>query len=210
MTATAATPYRLDPRRLLAHASLYEAFQRTVGKNKLRRLFVERYVRPTPGMTLLDVGCGPGDLIPHLPTDIEYVGCDVSAPYIEAAEQRLGDRGTFHLGGIDRVPLEPASVDRIVTVGVLHHVPDDVATTIVETAKRLLRPGGRFVALEPHMYPGMHPVSRALISRDRGEYVRLEHEYVALCEQALKVTVTREEDFLRVPYSLAILDCSVD
>ena len=56
------------------------------------------------------------------------------------------------------------TVDLAVTVGVLHHVPDDTGEQIVASAHHALRPGGRFVVLEPHLHEGQNPISRALSS----------------------------------------------
>jgi SAM-dependent methyltransferase len=58
-------------RGLLANPTLYELFRR-----------------------MLDVGCGPGELLRCVP-GVTYVGFDSNPSYIERAKRIIGDRGTF-------------------------------------------------------------------------------------------------------------------
>ncbi len=198
-----------DPRAVLHHPAVYEFFQWGVGNSRCRERVINSYLEPSDGMRVLDIGCGPGSLIDHLP-DVAYVGCDTSEPYIEQARARYGDRAVFHLGPLEDQELEPASFDRIVMMGVLHHLADDTAASILSTAADLLKADGRFVALEPCFFDRMNPIARALISRDRGEHVRNEAGYAALCADWFKVETFAEDNLLRIPYAHLVLQCSVN
>jgi len=48
----------------------------------------------------------------------------------------------------ETIPLEDASVDTVLAIMVLHHVPPVIRTHLLDEIGRVLRPGGRFVALE--------------------------------------------------------------
>ena len=67
----------LDPRRLLKSPTAYRLLQSTLTRHRHQVEFVERYVKPEPGMSVVDIGCGPGDLFSLLP-DVNYVGFDMS------------------------------------------------------------------------------------------------------------------------------------
>ena len=71
-------------RRVLSSASIYETFQRLMGKTALRDEFAAKYIRPTPTMRILDVGCGPGDMARHC-SPARYVGVDMSEKYKETS-----------------------------------------------------------------------------------------------------------------------------
>ena len=195
-------------RSLLQLAWFYEMFQRLVGKNKLRRRFIAEYVGIEPGMRLVDLGCGPGDLAAYC-QGAEYIGFDVSHAYIQSARRRFGDVATFRNGDVeDLVSDLKGTCDIVVMVGVLHHLRDDVAYQLVRAARKLLRPGGRFVAVEPHMYEGQHSIARALINRDRGQFVRTELEYSDLISREFNdIETVRDEHLLRVPYTLSVYTC---
>lgn len=59
---------------------------------KVRLKFVENYVKPFPGMKILDLGCGPEDILAYLP-DVEYWGYGISEAYIAQAKTRFGNGG---------------------------------------------------------------------------------------------------------------------
>jgi len=185
-------------RSILQHPWAYEAFQRTVGKNRLRTRLAKEYFQVKSGQRVLDIGCGPGDLVPFIP-EAEFIGYDISTDYIEDARSRFGDKATFHDGELGPVVAELAgTVDLVVMVGVLHHVDDDVARHLIKGAQDVLAPNGRFIAIEPHLYNGQHLVA----------LVRSEQAYEDLIGETFsKIEVTRDEKLLRVPYTLSIYDC---
>ncbi len=184
----------------------YETFQRSVGKHKLRREFAERYVKPKPGMRVLDFGCGPGDFVPFVPS-VELVGFDISEPYLASARSRF-HQAKFYGGSLDDVGRAEAPFDVALSIGVLHHIPDDIAVASLKQIASLLEPGGRYLAVEPHLRPGQHWIARELIKRDRGAFVRSEAGYVDLLSEAFtSVDLQLDEDLLRVPYTLTVFTC---
>jgi ubiquinone/menaquinone biosynthesis C-methylase UbiE len=96
------------------------------------------------GETVLDVGCGTGWLAAGLPRalpGLPVIGVDLSRGMLERARAT----GAWPLLQADaqRLPLATASVELIVSRGVLHHLPD-VAAALTEW-RRVLRPGGAVV-----------------------------------------------------------------
>lgn len=195
-------------RRLLENSFVYEGFQRSVGKQKLRQAFIDRYARPTAGERLLDFGCGPGDLVPFVP-GITFVGHDISSAYIATAKRRFGDQATFY-ERLEDLQSSEAPFDVVVSIGVLHHIDDDTCRQILPGIASLLADGGRFVVAEPHLHDEQHWIARELIKRDRGRFVRLEKEYEDLLAEAFPmIASTRDETMLRVPYTLTMFECSL-
>ncbi len=56
--------------RLLEPARGYELLQRLLGSGTARRRFVAEVLRPWPGASLLDIGCGAGGLLEALPPEV--------------------------------------------------------------------------------------------------------------------------------------------
>ena len=71
----------------LRAAALYSLFQNLLGARRARRVLIAEYIRPNGGDQILDVGCGPADILDFLPPDVRYVGVDHSRTYIEAARR---------------------------------------------------------------------------------------------------------------------------
>jgi trans-aconitate 2-methyltransferase len=101
--------------------------------------------------TVLDAGCGSGrvteQLLDRLPSG-RVIALDGAPSMIEAARGRLarfGRRVDFVVADLERrLPLEPASVDAIVSTATFHWVEDHAA--LFRHLAVVLRPGGRLVA----------------------------------------------------------------
>ena len=81
-----------------------------------------------PGGRWVDVGCGTGALsgsILELADPASVVGVDPSADFVELARTQVDDpRARFAVAPADRLPLETASADVIVSGLVLNFIPD--------------------------------------------------------------------------------------
>ena len=101
--------------------------------------------------TVLDAGCGSGRVTERLLERLPHghvVALDGSPAMIREAQARLapaGDRVTFVVADLGApLPLEPASVDAILSTATFHWVPDHAA--LFRHLARVLRPGGPLVA----------------------------------------------------------------
>lgn len=96
---------------------------------------------------VLDIGAGSCPVQPHLPAR-SYMGVDRSHAELAAAV-RLG-RGPVQVGDAVALPVASASVDCVVVSMALMLMP--LSQTLAEV-RRVLRPGGAFVALLPATGP---------------------------------------------------------
>lgn len=105
--------------------------------------------RVGPGSVVLDLGCGAGtDLLIAAqmtgPTG-RVIGVDMTPAMLERARdstQRMGFANVeLHESLIESLPLEDASVDVVISNGVIDLVPDKDA--VFDEIDRVLRPGGR-------------------------------------------------------------------
>jgi SAM-dependent methyltransferase len=197
-------------RAMLSHPLVYNTLQSLLGAERVRARIVRDHVRPFPGMRILDLGCGTAEILRSLPTDITYVGYDMSPEYIAAAQRRFADRGTFHCRLLEQtevVTLEP--FDLVMGIGVLHHLDDATARQFMLVARSALARGGRIYTLDPCYTPGQSSIARFLISRDRGQHVRDVEGYRALPRGlAAEVTGTLVHKSW-IPYTHWHMECRV-
>ena len=105
--------------------------------------------RLEPGETVLDLGCGAGtDLLiaaQMVGPEGRAIGVDMTPAMLERARESaeiLGLRNVeLHEALIESVPLSDASVDVVLSNGVIDLVPDKDA--VFAEIDRVLRPGGR-------------------------------------------------------------------
>ncbi len=198
-------------RAILSSPKIYSLLQILLGAKKERQIFVERYIHPSKGMRILDIGCGPADILEFLPNGVTYVGYDISPAYIERARDRFGDRAQFHCGLMTADEMaKHAPFDLAISIGVLHHMDDAEAIELLELAKSGVKPGGRVLTLDGCYVEKQNPAARFLLDRDRGQNVRWPHEYEALAEQSFESVRGDVVHRLWVPYTLWIMEMTCD
>ena len=173
-----------------------------------RVAYARQYLTVKVGERVLDLGCGPGDILSALP-DCEYVGVDVEERYIDAARRRFGGRGTFRCAALEHFVLEaPESFDLVMANGVLHHLDDLRADAMLRLAAQAMKRDGRVVTLDGCYVQGQSRVARALLRRDRGKFVREVQAYLALAGAHFgDVRSDVRHDLLSFPYTLLIMTC---
>jgi 2-polyprenyl-3-methyl-5-hydroxy-6-metoxy-1,4-benzoquinol methylase len=180
--------------------------QIAIFKNDGRATYARQYLKPRQGARVLDLGCGPGDILSVLP-DCDYTGVDIEQKYIDAARRRFGARGTFHCGPVEDFVLEAReSFDLVMANGVLHHLDDRQADAMLKLAAMAMRKDGRTVTLDPCFVDGQSRVARMLLRLDRGNFVRDEQSYRKIASrQFADVQADITHDLLSFPYTLIIM-----
>lgn len=192
---------------LLRIPFLYTALQNTISPASSRHLLASSHyddLLHSDGR-ILDFGCGPARLLAIFPQidARRYVGVDTNYRYISRAS-RAHPRATFvHLNSDSaHLRLQAATFDFAVLAGVLHHLPDEVALSSLRTIRTALVEGGQLITIDPTWHS--HWISRALMKRDRGQFIRTEQGYRDLIQSEFRDGDCRTQvrtDLLRLPYA---------
>ena len=119
---------------------------------------LRRLLAPTPGMRLLEVGCGRGHLLRRVQDQgIDAIGIDVNP---EAAEIAV----TRNVRSMSATDLEfpDASFDQVYSMHAIEHIPD--AEAAIAEMSRVVRPGGSVMLVYPaEPVRGLYAVPSAVI-----------------------------------------------
>ena len=130
---------------------------------------------PDKAQTLLDVGCGTGLYWPILARYGEEIsGIDSSKSMIDEANRLVKAKGFDHITASVQnsgdLQFPDGTFDVVICVDALHHIPQ--LRRAVSEFHRVLKPGGRFLAVEPNMFNPLMFLAHLLPPEERYGVVR--------------------------------------
>lgn len=195
-------------RAILGHPLVYSTFQNFMGAKRGRTLLVTDFIRPQQGMNVLDIGCGPAEILDYLPA-VNYWGFDISELYIQQAQSQYGAKGKFACKILKQEDLHDLpTFDLVLAIGLLHHLDDDAAIALLNIAHKALKTGGRLVTVDPCLETGQNPIARYLILKDRGQNVRTRDSYAALVSTVFPEYRLEVRHTSWIPYTRCYMECT--
>lgn len=132
----------------------------------------------TPGMRVLDAGCGTGEALQWLHDAVQptgsVVGMDLSAAHVRAARAAVPDSVLVLQDDLLRTRLAPRSFDLIWSVNTINHLRDPPAG--LDILAGLLRPGGRIAIGQSSLLPDQHFAWDSRLERLTNEAVHRYYE----------------------------------
>lgn len=162
----------------LHRASQYDFHTRLLGlgANGSNSRMVIELANIQPGDTVLDVGCGTGNLTltaqPYAGPGGKVYGIDASPEMIEVAKKkaaRSGQEVVFEVGLIEKLAFPEATFDVVINRLVIHHLPDDLKRRGFTEILRVLKPGGHLLIAD--FKPPTNPVLKHIASALVGPYM---------------------------------------
>jgi 2-polyprenyl-3-methyl-5-hydroxy-6-metoxy-1,4-benzoquinol methylase len=192
---------------LLNFPAIYDKAQILTGFSAVRKTAIDEYLDVKSDMKILDIGCGPGHIFSYLPEGVNYTGFDIDQKYIEYATKTYGAKAKFYCRIFDEVAAEEFSgADIVMLNGVLHHMDDSIANSVLKAAHLALKPGGVIFTLDGCYAENQQWVAKKLLDADRGEYVRDQRSYEHLLKDVFgnKKSIVRG-DLSIIPYTFIIM-----
>jgi ubiquinone/menaquinone biosynthesis C-methylase UbiE len=119
-------------------------------KQRLWKAIVESYFQRfiAPADAVLDMGCGFGEFLNHVRC-ARRIGIDLNPE----APKYLDKAVEFHAGDVCDLKMVPdATVNLVFTSNLMEHLPSkEAALRMLGEARRVLKPGGQFIAMGPNL-----------------------------------------------------------
>jgi len=207
----------VDLRQILSIPQVYTFWQKLIGDYKLRKIYCRDYIKAKENDRILDIGCGPANMVEFLPRNIDYVRFDDSSEYINNAKKKYpnsetsGNYAFFH----ERVNFAQnfdekfgKKFDIIMANAILHHVDDKEAEKLISFAAANLKENGFFITHDGCFVENQSFVKKWLLESDRGKFVRTKDDYFKLFSKHFKnIKVSIREDLYNIPYTIIIFEC---
>ncbi|HMO17323.1 MAG TPA: class I SAM-dependent methyltransferase [Oligoflexia bacterium] len=198
----------IDIKNILGIPILYTFFQKIISSEKGRKFVTENFIQFDNGLSVLDLGCGPAFALKDIKHNIIYHGIDFQDDYIVSAKMKfkksLYPDYDFILANVEEFDYGSLNTkfDRILLIGVLHHLSDDKIDKIFKNISCLLKPDGFVFCLENTFVSDQSWFARKLIEMDRGQNVRTPEGYLYFFKKYFtEVKYEIRHDLLRVPYT---------
>ena len=117
---------------------------------RLRRATVE-HALIKPGDSVLDVGCGTGEVTLAAKARAKHgsvYGIDPAPEMIAVARKKAARKGLdidFRVGVIEALPFPDSSIDVVTSSLMMHHLPEELKARGLAEIYRVLKPGGRLL-----------------------------------------------------------------
>ena len=197
------------PKNFLRFAFLYKSLMNLLGGNRCRKILINDYVLLSAHQRVLDLGCGPADILDDLTPNLDYTGIDASSDYISAAKNKFPDKN-FICTTFDSNTELKGKYDVVLAIGLIHHLDNETSRNLIINASNVLKEGGKLITFDNVLFQGQNWLARLIIKQDRGNFLRNFREYSSLFPQNSfsEIQFDLREDLLRIPYSHIISICT--
>lgn len=120
----------------LKYQEIFSLFQKLIAADRIKLLLVQN-TKLKPGYSVLDIGCGFGNLLEYLPKNISYLGVDINQNYINHAKKRYGSKGKFICADVTKQGSKYRRFDAIFICSLLHHLSDTEAKKLLKSLPQL-------------------------------------------------------------------------
>jgi len=147
----------------------------------LTKLYIEDILKRNLDLqnkNVLDFGSGVG-AISNMFSPKNYLGIDSDTKRVNYA-RRLNPDYTFTVIKGKELPVLDDSIDSIIIIAVLHHIPSEILTSYLQEFKRVLKPNGNVLAIEPCLFKNSRLNNWFMECFDNGKHIRTEDEYMKL------------------------------
>ena len=191
---------------LLSITSIYSFVQWIMSGTSFRKKIVKKYITKN-NVKVLDIGCGPAEILDSLPT-VKYFGYDINSTYINYAKKKYKNRGKFFCKKFTSKDIKKLpKFDHVLLFGILHHLNDVEIKNLMVIVKKILKKEGNIITADPIFIKKQNPITKFIIKKDRGDNVRNKKEYIKIIKKYFKKINSKIYHQKFIPYTWFVMLC---
>jgi len=133
---------------------------------------IKKYFSIEKSEKILDIGCGTGEYSESFLKD-QYIGIDIDEKNIKYAQKHYDKN--FKVADALKLPFEDNSFDKVLIVGVLHHLTIEESQKVLQEIQRVLSKGAQALIIEDTL--SNSPITEIMHSLDQGSHIRSESDW---------------------------------
>ncbi len=159
---------------------IYKIIQNVMSGTSFRKKIIRENIKKK-NLKILDIGCGPAEIIEYIPECI-YYGYDIDKRSIEYAKKKYKNKNykffckEFKHSDVKKLP----NFDFIILFGILHHLSNKQAKNILNLCKKKMKKNSKLLTEDPIFIKNQNLIAKFLIKNDRGMNVRKKNQYINL------------------------------
>ncbi len=187
---------------------VYKFIQKVMSGTSFRNNIVRKNIT-RENLKILDIGCGPAEILEHIPK-CKYYGYDIDKRSIKYAKEKYHQKNyhfyckKFSKTEVRKLP----KFDFIIFFGILHHLNNDEVDMILNLCKKTMKKKCKLLTEDPIFIEKQNIIAKFLIKRDRGMNVRKKNEYVNLLKKHFKKVKPQISHQSFIPYTWFTTVCS--
>lgn len=166
----------------LSYSFFYKLSQNIGGFDFFRKRIIEKYAKSN--LSILDIGCGPANMLKYFPNHRLYCGFDTNSNYIKVNKKKKSKKNFFFNKEFNPSLLPPNRIfDLTLIFGLLHHLSDDKVYNLLKKINKIAHKNMQILILDNVRMDKQNFITRFLIDNDRGKFIREEKEYIRLIKK---------------------------
>tara|TARA_B100001057_G_scaffold486843_1_gene568628 strand:+ start:265 stop:879 length:615 start_codon:yes stop_codon:yes gene_type:complete len=186
---------------LINNPLVYKIIQKVMSGTSFRANIVRKNIKKK-NSKILDIGCGPAEILESIPR-CEYYGYDIDSRSIRYAKKKYIKQNyhffnkKFSKKEVKKLP----KFDYIIFFGILHHLDKKEIHTILKLCKKKMKKNCKLLSEDPVLVNDQNIIAKYLIMNDRGKNVRTKKEYINILSKHFKIVQSKITQQNFIPYT---------
>lgn len=195
--------------KLLSNPYLYYLSQKIMSGVSFRENLVKKYIKKRENLNVLDIGCGPADILSVF-KNVNYYGYDINPHYISHAKKKFLSKNPklfckkFDSKEVKKLP----KFDVILLLGIIHHLNEEENKKLLILCKKALKKGGFILTEDPILIKKQNFIARFLVKSDRGLHVKDRESYLKILSKYYRKIESEIHHQKFIPYTWFSTKCS--